>query len=191
MAMEIFDNMDSMLRIFWYIAIPSSLFFLGQTIMTFVGMDSGDGLDADFDSDLNTDGGPMQLFTLRNLINFLLGFSWTGVSIYNKLESKFLVGLIATLVGLVFLFLFFFVIRQIKKLAEDNSFKLPMTIDKTGEVYLTIPALKKGTGKILISVNGAMHELAAATEENENISSGSLVKVLRVEGDNLLIVQSI
>ncbi len=191
-AMELFDNMDSMLRIFWYIAIPSSLFFLGQTIMTFVGLDSGDGLDADFDSDLDAgDGGPSQIFSLRNLINFLLGFSWTGVSLYNKIDNKFYVGLIATVVGLIFLFLFFFVIRQLKKLAEDNSFKLQNTIEKIGEVYLTIPAEKKGSGKILISVNGAMHELTAATEENVNLQSGSLVKVLRIEGDNLLIVKPI
>jgi hypothetical protein len=73
------------------------------------------------------------------------------------------------------LFYFFFVIiRQVQKLAEDNSFKIANTLNKSAEVYLTIPENKKGKGKILVSVNGAFHELEAMTE-NDRIPSGSVV----------------
>ena len=74
-------------------------------------------------------------------------------------------------------------------MAEDNSFKLANTIDKTAEVYLTIPENKKGKGKIMISVNGAFHELEAMTEQ-EKIQSGSVVKVVKIE-NNILIVETI
>jgi hypothetical protein len=64
------------------------------------------------------------------------------------------------------------------------------TLNKTGEVYLTIPEKKTGKGKILISVNGSVHELDAVTE-NDKIAVGSLVKVVKIENENILIVETI
>jgi hypothetical protein len=78
----------------------------------------------------------------------------------------------------------------VQKLAEDNSFKISNTLNKTAEVYLTIPENKKGKGKIMISVNGAFHELEAMTE-NDKIQSGSVVKVVKIENNNILIVETI
>jgi hypothetical protein len=57
-------------------------------------------------------------------------------------------------------------------------------------VYLTIPENKNGKGKIMISVNGAFHELDAMTE-HESIKSGSLVTIVRIENNNVLIVEKI
>lgn len=72
--MEIIQNFDTLLRTFWFIAIPASLIFIIQTILTFIGVDSSDGIDADFDSNLNGAEAPFQLFSLRNLINFHFQF---------------------------------------------------------------------------------------------------------------------
>jgi membrane protein implicated in regulation of membrane protease activity len=188
--MELFENLDALLKTFWFVAIPTSLIFIIQTIMTFMGADSSDGTHADFDGDLNGADAPFQLFSLRNLINFLLGFSWTGISFYTTISNKpFLIG-ISLLVGVLFVYLFFIIIRQVQKLAEDNSFKITNTLNKTAEVYLTIPGNKNGKGKIMISVNGAFHELEAMTE-NEKIQSGTLVKVIRIENNNILLVETI
>ncbi|MFD2942108.1 MULTISPECIES: NfeD family protein [Flavobacterium] len=188
--MELLDSLPTLLKSFWYIAIPTSLIFLIQTVITFSGLDVADGFDTDFDAHLH-DGGDFQLFSLRNLINFLLGFSWTGISFYSTLGEK-PVFLIVTsfVVGVLFVLLFFFVIKQVQKLAEDNSFKITNTLNKTAEVYLTIPEKKSGKGKIMISVNGAFHELEAMTE-NDRIPSGSSVKVVKIENNNLLIVETI
>jgi hypothetical protein len=188
--MEIFDNMEILLKTFWFIAIPASLIFIIQTIMTFMGTDSSDGLQADFDGDLNGGDIPFQLFSLRNLINFLLGFSWTGISFYTTIASKPILIIVSLIVGMLFIYLFFIIINQVQKLAEDNTFKLVNTLNKTAEVYLTIPENKKGKGKIMISVNGAFHELDAITE-NEKIPSGAMVKVVKIENNQILIVENI
>ena len=87
--MEILNQLDPLLQSFWYIAIPASLIFVIQTIMTFVGADASDGVSADFDSNLDGIDAPFQLFSLRNLINFLLGFSWTGISFFSTISNKF------------------------------------------------------------------------------------------------------
>ncbi|MCV9926705.1 NfeD family protein [Flavobacterium sp. LS1R49] len=188
--MEILENLDPLLRTFWFVAIPASLIFVVQTIMTFVGADSMDGLEPDFDGDLGGADAPFQLFSLRNLINFLLGFSWTGISFYTTISNKLLLVILSLAVGITFVFLFFIIIRQIQKLAEDNSFRIINTLNKTAEVYLTIPENKQGKGKIMISVNGAFHELAAMTEKDK-IPSGAIVKVVRIEDNNILIVETI
>lgn len=188
--MEILENLDTLLKTFWFVAIPTSLIFIIQTVMTFMGTDSSDGLQPDFDGDLNGADAPFQLFSLRNLISFLLGFSWTGISFYTTISNKPLLIVLSLVVGVLFVYLFFIIIRQVQKLAEDNSFKITNTLNKTAEVYLTIPENKKGKGKIMISVNGAFHELEAMTE-NDKIQSGAVVKVVRIENDNILIVETI
>ncbi|MDO3695495.1 serine protease [Wenyingzhuangia sp. chi5] len=188
--MEFLDNLDPVLRIFWYVAIPTSGIFIIQTILTFIGADATDGIDADFDGDFDGDNAPFQFFSFRNLINFLLGFSWTGISFFNQIENTTYLYALSILVGIFFVFLFFIVIKQITKLAEDNTFKITNTINRTAEVYTPIPEKKSGKGKILVSVNGAYHELDAMTE-NEKISSGSTVKIIKIINQNILIVESI
>lgn len=188
--MEFLENMAPLLRTFWYIALPTTLIFVIQTVMTFVGSDAMDGANADFDSNLSGTETPFQLFSLRNLINFLLGFSWGGISFYNSISSPALLITVALFMGLLFLFLFFLIIRQVQKLAEDNSFKLTNTINKSAEVYLTIPGHKSGKGKVMISVNGAFHELQAMTE-NDPIETGAVVKVVKIINEDILIVEPI
>lgn len=188
--MEFFENLEPLLRTFWIVASITSVIFIIQTIMTFMGVDATDGLDADFDSDFEGGDSEFQLFSLRNLINFLLGFSWTGISFYNSIENRVILVLASLVVGILFVLAFFYIIRQIQKLAEDNSFKISNTLNKTAEVYLTIPEQKTGSGKIMISVNGAYHELKAMTE-NEKIASGATVKVVRIENGDVLIVEKI
>jgi len=62
---EYLNGLELLLRTFWYIAIPTSLFFAIQTVMTFVGGDA-DGMDADFDSDVvkAAGGNPDKAFQL-------------------------------------------------------------------------------------------------------------------------------
>jgi len=189
-SMEILENLDPLLKTFWFVAIPTSIIFLIQTIMTFIGVDSSDGLEADFDGNLSEVDAPFQLFSLRNLINFLLGFSWTGISFYTTISNPILLVALSVFVGVLFIYLFFMAMKQIQKLAENNSFNILNALNKTAEVYLTIPENKKGKGKIMISVNGAFHELEAMTEK-EKIQSGSVVKVVKIENNNILIVETI
>jgi membrane-bound ClpP family serine protease len=184
--MDFLENYEPLLKALWYIALPVSIFFGLQTIMTFVGLSGGE-------TDMDSDGGdgdemPFEIFTLRNLIHFLLGFSWTGISFYNSIESKNVLILVSVIVGLLFVAAFFFIIKQVLKLSENNSFKIENALHKTAEVYLTIPAAKTGKGKVQISVNGAFHELDAITLSNEKIPSSATVKVVAIE-DNLLIVE--
>jgi len=181
---------DPLLKTLWLMAIPATLIFIIQTIMTFAGAETHDGLSADFDSDLQGGDTPFQLFTFRNMINFLLGFSWTGISFYNLIENPAMLITLSFIVGAGFLVLFFMIIRQIEKLAEDNSFRITNALNKTASVYLPIPAQKKGTGKIQVSVKGSFRELDAITE-SDKIETSATVRIVKIESNNLVVVERI
>jgi hypothetical protein len=86
--------------------------------------------------------------------------------------------------------LFFTIIRQIERLAEDNSFKISNALNKTASVYLPIPGKKAGVGKIQVSVRGSLHELDAITE-NEKIETSATVRIVKIESNNLVVVERI
>ena len=176
------------MQLYWYIAIGASVFFILQTIMTFVG---GVGGDADIDTDADVGSGhsdfPFHFFTLRNLVSFLLGFGWTGVSLYRSIASQWVLLLISILVGLLFIVIFFIIVKSLLKLSENNTFKIEDTIGRTGDVYIQIPAAKLGIGKVFVSVKGSIHELSAITEDSELLKVGTLIKVVKVEGKTLLV----
>ena len=188
--MESFSTLEPLLKTFWFIAIPASVIFIIQAIMTFAGMDSSDGISADFDSNLDHTDAPFQLFTFRNLVHFLMGFSWTGISFYSTITNTALLMTVSIGVGVAFVAAFFFIISQIQKLAENNSFRIENTLHQTGSVYLTIPARRSGKGKVQVSVRGSFHELDAITEK-EKIESSAVIRIVKIESNNLVVVEKI
>ena len=187
--MDFFVGMSTLQQSFWWVAIIASFIFLVQLIFTIIGTDFTDGLHADFDGDLDAVHGPFQLFSFRNLINFLMGFGWTGVAFYHSFENQMFLVILSAIVGCLFVVIFFIVIKQIMKLTEDNTFNIDKLIGKTAEVYLRIPEQKSGKGKVQVSLNGSNHELLAVTE-TEEIPSGNLVKIIRIE-EKILTVEKI
>ncbi len=186
------NDLEPLLRTFWYVAIPTSLIFLLQTIMTFAGGHHGDGLDGSFDGNFDHhdgghDGDGFQIFSFRNLINFLLGFSWTGISLNAAIGNNYALIAVAVLVGMGFVWMFFFMIKQLQRLSEDNTFQLDETIGKEAEVYLKIPANRQGRGKVLVSVKGSTHELEAMTDGPE-IPSGGKGKVVAIDQDTICLI---
>ena len=94
------------------------------------------------------------------------------------------------MVGVAFIAVFFITINQLLKLAENNSFSLKDTLYKTATVYLRIPGETSGKGKVQVSAKGAIHEIDAITE-HEPIESGAIVRIVKITGDNLLLVERI
>jgi len=186
--MEWFNNLDTFLKTYWIMAGVASLIFIIQTIMTFIGLGDSDGLDADFEGDTHFEG-PFQLFSIRNLINFFLGFGWGGICFYNTFSSQLWRIFFAFLTGVLFVVLFFFIIKQFLKLGKDNTFHIKDTLGKAADVYLAIPEEKSGKGKIQISVKGAFHEIDAMTE-GERIPTGGKAEVISmIDSQTVLVIK--
>lgn len=189
--MEFLETTDPFLKGLWYITLPTTLVFLIQTVLTFVGGDASDGLEADFDGDFSDASGPFQLFSFRNLIHFLLGFGWTGVGFYQTIPNKIVLTIVSLVVGLGLVGLFFVIMKQIRKLNQNNAMRIENAIGKTAEVYLTIPGQQNGQGKVHISIQKTLRELNAVTNQPHSIPTGASVKVSGVLTNGTLIVEII
>ncbi|WP_080903563.1 NfeD family protein [Parabacteroides sp. Marseille-P3160] len=181
---EFFTTMESLQAIYWYIACGSSFVFILLTVASLVG-----GGDADMETHAGEMENPLHLLSLRNIVNFLLGFGWSGVAFYSVFSSKLILGLVSLFVGCLFALIFLIVIKAFLKLSEDNTVKIEDMIGKTGNVYLKIPPLKGGKGKVLISINGSVREMEAVTTGNTELKTGGNVKVVRIEGNTLVVTK--
>ena len=189
---ELFNSLEPLQKFFWTIACCASLVFIIQTIMTFIGL----GTDADVDAgpmdgsvDSIEDGALSGVFSFRNLVNFLLGYGWAGVLLFDDLEKRWLLQLVAIAVGVLFVLAFVFMFRQVMKLSHDGSFKINEAVGLKADVYLRIPAARSGRGKVQVSVKGSIHEIDAVTDNDAEIPTGGQVEIVEALGDDLLLVK--
>lgn len=185
---NMFGSLEPMQKIYWGCALIASTLFVVQFVLTLLGMDHTD-IDVDFDgSDTMDLGNGMNIFTMKNLVNFIMGFGWAGVCLKDSISSPFLLIVISVIVGMAFVAMFVFIYAKTRKLEKNGAFDIKDCQDRTCQVYLRIPAGGEGKGKVQISLNGAVQELDAITDEDA-IPSGTTVKIVEVmEGDILKVV---
>lgn len=183
-----YSQLDGIMQVFWGCAIASSTIFVIQAILLFMGMDSSD-IDVDFDGPDTMDlGGGISLFTVKNLVNFFVGFGWAGISFRPLISNDALLVLAAVGVGCLFVAVFLFILKQMLKLESNGALKPEDCVGKVADVYLRIPAAGAGEGKVQISVNGSVHELQAYTE-GEEIPTGFKVRIVEASEGGALKVE--
>lgn len=186
---ELYSNLDTTMQVFWGIAILSTIIFALQTVMTIIGIDSADGMDADIDisdGDTMDTGGAMSLFSIRSMVNFLVGFGWTGVCLRSVIENTTLLYVVAIAVGLALGYIYIIMWRNLRKLETSGNIDINNCVGKEASVYLRIPGNESGKGKIHVSINGSIREFDAMTTEDE-IPTGCNVHVERIEGTVLYV----
>ena len=182
------NSLDLYLKILWGIAIPFSVIFLIQMIMTFLGM-GGDGeISGDADSDSDT-GMPVQFFTFRNFVNFFLGFSWAGISFYNLIDNKVLLAFVSVLTGLTLVAIVLTLLYALSKTTQSGNIDIKDAVGRPATVYFPIPAAGKGSGKIQMSIQQAIREYDAVCELETPIRTGSMVRVKSVINPHTLLVE--
>ena len=174
----------------WCITLFASLVFVIQTIMTFVGMDADGGMDVDMGSDMpgDGDGGPFQLFTFRNFINFLLGFGWSIISFQGVIQNQFVLILVAAVIGVLLVMAVMAIFRFMSGMEQSGTIQMANAVGCKGNVYLKIPADKRGEGKVQISIQGAIREFDAITL-GEELETGAPIQVVEVVNDSMLLVE--
>lgn len=194
---EWYNVLTPSLKVYWTIALITSLVFVIQMVLTFIGIGDTDadvdfGGDADF-SDGNTldVGGAMQLFTIRNFINFLLGLGWGGVCLASVIPNTLLLSLASFAVGCLFVYIFLVVYRQMFRLEKNGAYHIKDCVGQTVDVYLTVPAQRSGMGKVQVSFNGSVQELSALTDSEQPIRSGQKVRVVELIDNITVLVEKI
>lgn len=187
-----YTALPMLLQVFWACAAVASLVFLVQMVLTLLGMDTTSAdMDAPdlggVDGDTLGSAGSIGLFSLRNLINFLLGFGWGGVCLHDSIPSTALLLLAAIAVGALFVWMFFSLYKQLRRFEANGAFRIERCLGHTATVYLRIPA--DGCGKVQISVGGATQEINALSDTP--LTTGTLVRVTEIIDQHTLRVEPI
>ena len=190
MIAEWWSALDLFMKILWGIAIATSLIFLVETILTFIGIDHE--MDTDFDM---ADGSfeadaSMNLYTFRNLVNFLLGMSWTAILLKSSITSTALLMVIAVIAGGLLVFAVMWMFRWLSQMQQSGNIDVfKLAVGCQGKVYLTIPAARSGSGKVQITINESVREYDAVTDSDTAIKTGTPVRVVEALDASTLLVE--
>lgn len=191
---EWWTTLDLFMKILWCIAIASSLIFIVETVLTFIGADVDFDADADFDMPDGTfEGDPsMNLYTFRNLVNFLLGMSWTAILLKDQIASKALLMAIAFVAGAILVAAVMLMFKWLSKMQQSGNIDVMRDAEGcNGKVYLTVPAERAGTGKVQITINGAVREYDAVTDSEQDLKTGKAIKVVEAIDNSTLLVEEL
>jgi len=187
---ESWQSLELIEKIYWCIAIPFSVLFLIQIILTFFGGDIDD-VEADGDADASIDhdtGIEFQFITLKNLVAFFTIFGWAGIAC---LDGELGIGktlIISFISGFIMMTIMASIVYFMGKLTDSGTLNINHAIGRTGSVYLTIPAKRNGLGKIQIKVQG-LQTLDAMTDYEEDIKTGAVVDVVEILNNEILVVK--
>ena len=95
------------------------------------------------------------------------------------MQSKALLIIIATLVGIALVAIVMYLFRLLAKMQASGNIDVnTMAVGCTGRVYLTIPGERKGEGKVQITIGGAVREYNAVTESETPLKTGTPIRVV-------------
>mgnify|MGYP001489651260 CR=1 FL=1 len=132
-----------------------------------------------------------QFFTFKNIVAFFTIFGWTGITCIDNGLSTGLTLVISVIAGLLMMVLTSSLFFWMHKLAESGTLKMENAIGVIGEVYLPIGAKRSKMGKVQIKVQGSLRELEAITDNEEELKTGTMVKVIKIVSAELLLVETL
>ncbi|MCY6485320.1 hypothetical protein OW763_13350 [Clostridium aestuarii] len=190
------SNIPNFEKFFWSLAIPFTALFIIQMVMIIMGIDNdidvpnmNDNIDIpDMNDgiDVNFENVPLKLVSFRNLVIFFTIFSWAGITGSRHGYSKALTILLAIALGIAVIVILSSVYKLIFKLTESGNMDLKNAVGSVGQVYLTIPANRGGSGKIQVIFQSALREMPAITY-GQKLKTGTKVVVVGVEKELLVV----
>lgn len=184
---NLYMELPTLMQIFWGCALIGTLVMVIQFILSLIGMG-----DVDMDVDMSAGDGldaatGMDLFSIKNVIIFFVGFGWAGVSFREIIPQDGLLILAALVCGCFFVASFMLIFKQMMKFEGNGAVRMEEAVGKKAEVYLRIPAKRNGKGKVQVSLNGVAREYDAVTNDDELIPSGQTVDIIGSTGGALLV----
>ena len=187
---NLYAELPTLMQIFWGCALISTVIMVIQFILSLCGMG-----DVDMDVDMSAGDGldaatGMDLFSIKNVVIFFVGFGWAGISFREIIPQDGLLILAALACGCFFVASFIMIFKQLMKFEGNGAVNMSEAVGKKAEVYLRIPAKRNGKGKVQVSLNGVAREYDAVTNDDEMIPSGKIVDIIGSTGGGALLVSA-
>ena len=186
--------------IYWGSVIIGGTLFILRLLLMLIGggMDQGDfdaEIAGDFDADGITDLDEVvvdsdfgfKLLSLQGLTAFFMIFGLVGLALLETNLADILTVLGGGAAGLLAVLVVSVIFWQMKRLQSEGTLNINNAVGKRGTVYMNIP--KKGTGQVLVSVQGSMRVFDAASMDGLAIKSGEAIIVTALLDNKTLIVE--
>ena len=180
-----------MLTVYMVCAIVGGVLLLCQLIMTVAGLDGdhdiggGDDFDA-ADHDVHAGDGDLHgsswvfgALSFRSVTAALTFFGLSGLAANEAGLRPIFVLPISVVAGGTAMLAVAWMMRMLYGLKEEGNVRIENTVGQTARVYLTIPAHRKGAGKITVKVQNRTMEYQAVTKD-EKLPTGTHVVVTNV-----------
>ena len=157
--------------------------FAGGTLMLLMLLSTLGGLDLDIDigdSEVNTDSGGIGIF--KGILTFVSVGSWVIkvlIASDKHIGIAITVGIVA---GLLALILLHYIFKAMIRSDTYINWEMEDALFQKGKVYLKIPA-EGGNGIVNVSIKGVQRELKATSYNNEEITTGSPITVMEIDGE--------
>lgn len=188
-------ELGPIMKVLWGVTLTASLIFIIQSVMTFLGADAESDFDLDVDtsadgSDLSNIEGGSNLYTFRNFVNFVLGFGWSMILLQDSIPSAPVRIIVSVFIGVALVALVMWLFKWLAGMQQSGNISLQKAAAGCeGKVYLTIPAARSGSGKVQITIAGAVREYDAITESDDALRTGASIRVVDVIDANTLLVE--
>jgi hypothetical protein len=135
-------------------------------------------------------GGGGNIVSLKTVSGMCLGFGFGGALLEQYGFSPGIAALGGTGIGVVIGAIYFWMMHSLYKLKSDGTSVLTEAVNRSGTVYMRIPANTAGAGEIQVAFGGRMQNVPAFTR-GMGLSTGTPVKVVGLHGDQALLVEKL
>ena len=169
------------------IGIFAFLAFVIQTAISVVG-----GIEAELETDLETGadgdhGGMSELFSVRNLLSFLTGFSWFSLGFLQLGVWPVVALLLGVAAGSFFAWLNVLMLAAVSMLTSEGNIEIGQAVGQVGRISLGISEGAASLGKVALMIGERQVELLARSRDGSGIARNSAVRIVELQGDTAVV----
>lgn len=188
---EWWNSLEVSRQIFALVALPSTIVLLLQTLLMMIGVgDGADDADIDVDGDVEIDAG-LAIFSIRGILSMLTIMGWVGFALLATSIPEWVSVLIAVVCGILTLIGMAYLMRAVMRLQSSGNINVENCIGKVAQVYIPIPPLSSGAGKVNLTVQESYREFSAITTAQDTLKTGAFVRVVAVSEGGVLVVEPV
>lgn len=180
------DGLNLARQLFFGIGLVAAFIAFILAVLSFIGLEHHDGLDA---TDVDIDNGGGGIFSVKPLTGFFLGFGWAGGM---ALEAGWpMIGALAAAVaaGSAMMAVIVMMFRSIIAMRSDGTVRIQDALGAIGTVYVTLPPSKASGGQVTVTFKGRQETLSALNASSRTVPSGEKIKVVEIIDTRTVVVE--
>lgn len=173
-------------KVFLFFAIFGGIVFVIRFALYFLGVAGDHGVPFSEDGGIsNASQDAFNAFNLHNISAFCLIGGLVGYGCRQAAVSILMSSLWAAAAGVLAVFILTRIFLVVGRLQSDGTVHMSSALGQTAVVYLTIKP--ETGGQVQVHVQERLMTLTAYSRSRESIPTGTLVRVIDIQGDQLIV----